>query len=648
MNHVEKEGTIKDDQNGGRRGRQAQSAVINKLMYYHIQHQIAEEAVFIDKDARSCFDRLIPQLVAIENAKLGSDMKAGKYMVDILDSQQLHFRTGHGLTKKCVTKTHLTPKYGAGQGIGWSGQACTATLNTISTAMEDNCNGMIFVNPCRTIRLKTFGDYFVDDTSLGTNKKGKKKESVMIQAQHNDQKHSLYLHTSGGKNAIEKCLWYKVTFRFKNGKAIMKRIYEEPGILRTKSSHSSKPETVPRYEVNQSHKTLGCWVNPMMDQKKQKEDLIIKCEKWVQRVAASYLRPHEKLLAYDSVLLRQMEYRLVTACFTFTDCQEIMKSYMKVICHGFHIHRNFNRNLVCASARYGGLDVLHLYDVAGLTKTKFFMKHMQLNDKTGKLMRISMEYTQLEIGTKKLFYEYKYHEWKELITPTWITHLWDYWSCAEVQLEMTKMWNYSSSRKNDIHIMDIFYEKVKNKKTLHKLNVCRIQLKVITLSDITALDGTVVLPEILEGINHRGSDLNWPRKEVPEEWWKTWSTFMRSYILPYAKQKKLGKMKFSTHQKMRWKLYENDILKCGDRVFTRSNSRSSQYVKYFLTTTTKTRGRGMLVDVQKVSKTQVMIRSQPIEIPISMATRVNLSLTPIQVDLNKLMDKKKKTTKKKI
>ena len=96
-------------------------------------------------------------------------------MVDILDSQKLHFRTGHGLTEMCVTKTQSTPKYGAGQGIGWSGQSCTATLNTISTAMEDNCNELIFVNPCQTIRLKSFGDYFVDETSLGTNEKEKKK-----------------------------------------------------------------------------------------------------------------------------------------------------------------------------------------------------------------------------------------------------------------------------------------------------------------------------------------------------------------------------------------------------------------------------------------------------------------------------------------
>ena len=38
-----------------------------------------------------------------------------------LDNQELHFRTGFGLTSECMKKTEKTPKYGAGQGIGWSG-----------------------------------------------------------------------------------------------------------------------------------------------------------------------------------------------------------------------------------------------------------------------------------------------------------------------------------------------------------------------------------------------------------------------------------------------------------------------------------------------------------------------------------------------
>jgi len=496
MRHIEINKTITDDQYGGRSGRQAQSAVINKILYYNIQHQIAEEAIFIDKDARSCFDRLIPQLVSLENEKLGSSKNAGDYMVEILDHQKLHFRTGYGITKACVTKAHDNPKYGAGQGIGWSGQSCTATLNTISQAMDNTCNGMIFVNPAKTIKLKTFGDYFVDDVSLGTNSKGKKEKSILQQAKFNDQKHSLYLYTSGGKNAIEKCLWYYLAFKFIQGRAEMLKKSEIEGEIRTRFGYGFPKEVVPRYEVDEAHKTLGCWVSPSLNQTKQKEEVIKKCEQWVQRVAASHLKAHEKLLAYDMVLLRQIEYRLAASCFSREDCDEIMKSYMTILCHGYHIHRHFKRDLACSSIRYGGLDIMHLYDVMGISKTKFLMKHIRLNDKTGKLLRISMEYTQLEAGTSKPFYENKYGMMKTLLTPTWVTHLWEYWSEAEVTMKLTNFWTYESRIKNDRHIMDIFHDKVKDLKQLHILNSCRIALKLITISDMVDWTTGRILPGI--------------------------------------------------------------------------------------------------------------------------------------------------------
>ena len=64
-------------------------------------------------------------------------------MIKALDAQRLYFRTGYGLTGDHIKKSEHTPKYGAGQGIGWSGQSCMATLNTVSKAMEMKCKGMI-------------------------------------------------------------------------------------------------------------------------------------------------------------------------------------------------------------------------------------------------------------------------------------------------------------------------------------------------------------------------------------------------------------------------------------------------------------------------------------------------------------------------
>jgi len=91
----------------------------------------------------------------------------------------------------------------------------------------------------------------------------------------------------------------------------------------------------------------------------------------------------------------------------------------------------------------------------GLSKTKFLMKHLRLNDKTGKLIRISMEYTQMEVGTSMLFFHQPFNKWKHIVTPTWVTHLWQYWSEAEVTPDMTTMWTGVTKSKNDKFIVDL-------------------------------------------------------------------------------------------------------------------------------------------------------------------------------------------------
>jgi len=103
---------------------------------------LSEDAIFIDKDGRSCFDQLIPNIAPLENEKNGLSPKASKYMENTLDGQEIHYRTGYGLTKQYMKKTNCTPKFGAGQGIGWRRQSCSATVNIISNAMEESCNGM--------------------------------------------------------------------------------------------------------------------------------------------------------------------------------------------------------------------------------------------------------------------------------------------------------------------------------------------------------------------------------------------------------------------------------------------------------------------------------------------------------------------------
>jgi hypothetical protein len=549
MGHVEKFGLLTEDQYGGRKHCQAQSAVINKVLYYNIQSQTHEDAIFIDKDGRSCFDRLIPNIVSLENEKCGASKQANKYMQDTLDNQEIHYKSGYGITKGFVKKSENNPKFGAGQGIGWSGQACNATLNIISNAMANNCKGMVFLSPSKAIRVSTFGDYFVDDTELGTNEKGKEPSiSLIEQARFNDQKHSLYWFVSGGRNAVEKGSWYYLKHKFVKGIAIPCTAEEINEILQTRASFAENKVPVPQLEVDVAHKTLGCWVCPLLNQTKQVDELKKLCVKWVQRVTGSFLKASEKILAYNSVLLKQLEYRLPTTCLTKDDCDEIMSIYYPTICHGYHIHRNFNRKLICASKKYGGLGLTHLYDLMGQWKTKFLVKHLRRNDKTGKLFRVSLEFTQMEVGTKEPFYNLNFYDCKKIITPTWLTHLWQYWTDANIKPEISNMWTYQVERINDVFLMDLLRPGVKDENTLAQLNLCRMQLGVITLSDITSLSGEKILSNIHDGKNMRKSKLLWPKQKVPAPWWTQWSNYITSIVEPYIHCHKLGKRINQGHQ----------------------------------------------------------------------------------------------------
>ena len=77
------------------------------------------------------------------------------------------------------------------------------------------------------------------------------------------------------------------------------------------------------------------------------------------------------------------------------------------------------------------------------------MMHPRKMDTTGKLMKISMGYTQLECGMPKPFYEYNYYRMQYLTTLTWITNIWQYTSECHVSLKEINPWTYSSPREYD-------------------------------------------------------------------------------------------------------------------------------------------------------------------------------------------------------
>ena len=270
MASIEANSLITDDQYGGRKGHQAPSAVFNKILYFNLQHQLAQSAVFIDKDARNCFDRFLPNLITLENELLGSSSQASSFMIKTLRNQKISVRTCFGVTSSTISDSSQRPHFGSGQGIGWSGEACAASLNSVSRALSAHTFGLTYTSPDCTTAISTAGDCFVDDTELGINQSSLPPGIDLLQeAAKTDQKHTLYWFTTGGLNANDKGSWYYISFKFCNGRPFCQTITDTPALLFTKPKFSSPPLATPRLEYNQAHVTLGCSVAPNMDSSSQ-------------------------------------------------------------------------------------------------------------------------------------------------------------------------------------------------------------------------------------------------------------------------------------------------------------------------------------------------------------------------------------------
>jgi len=219
---------------------------------------------------------------------------------------------------------------------------------------------------------------------------------------------------------------------------------------------------------------------------------------------------------------------LESSCLTKSDCDEIMKYYMPQICYGYHIHGHFEQ----ATQKYEGLEVLHPYDLVGLQKMKFLMKQIKNDDKTGKLSKIPMEYKQLQTGIGKPFYIQQFDKWKTIVTQTWMTHLWQYINEAEATMEISDFWIPRKQRENEYFSMDILLPNIPNAKIHYKVNTY-----VISLSDISTLNGKELLKEICNNDINRIRKIKRPRQEVPYGWWKLWRSYLDSYIVLILKRK---------------------------------------------------------------------------------------------------------------
>ena len=551
MSKAEKEKILTDEQYGGRKQRQALSVVINKLLYYAITTQQLTRAAFMDDDARACYDRIIPHLAEVETQKWGVERDTAKMTTEILKSQEFHIRTSHGIAQTTYTNHGPEKTHGAGQGLGWSGPLWTCSSDTISKALNKTCVGMTFQSLDGDVKVEKCGDYFVDDTATGVTENNVRAEKTVLEELGQlEQTHAFLMFAEGHKIAFDKCSFYNVDFeREKNGHRL-KRIDECPGELLLKEGFEQQPKNIKRLECTEAHKTLGHYISVDGSNEKQAQQIRNKVHHWNKCITASGLSNETKMLAYNGWLVPALKYKILSCNLTYDECDEIMRIVQPTLLHAHNIARTCSRIVLHASTKLAGLNIYHLYQLQGLEKLKFFLWHFRKMDTTGKLLQITMEYTQLELGVSRQFFQLNYERYNSFTTKTWVTSIWQYLDSCKAKAQFTQQKTYSLPREGDRYLMDVLFEHQLDKDRLMKFNQIRLKLKILSLSDMVEVGSRIkILDRVKQGQSSRASRWGWPAiREIPDKWINIWKNVIDTIVAPYLRVCPLGRWKGISHQ----------------------------------------------------------------------------------------------------
>eukprot|EP00957_Ditylum_brightwellii_P071617 5444701-Ditylum_brightwellii.AAC.1 len=120
----------------------------------------------------------------------------------------------------------------------------------------------------------------------------------------------------------------------------------------------------------------------------------------------------------------------------------------------------------------------------------------------------------------------------------WLPHLLKKSQKINACIKVINTWTIQQQQENEKHIMDVLIDnKNINANQVMKADYMRKFLQVTTIADITSLDGTTIIPEILKATSKTSrsfitiTNMNWPRQVQPSRQTREiWTSALRAII----------------------------------------------------------------------------------------------------------------------
>jgi len=339
------------------------------------------------------------------------------------------------------------------------------------------------------------------------------------------------LTMTGGKLNLSKCLAYVLITDFdSSGNPHFRTKEDLQASIQLTSETDNIATEITIYDPSQSHKTLGCMLNPNFDMTAQEQKLLDKATKYngVFRTLALRGKKWQVRSTYDLVYLPAVTYPLSVSTFGCTALRRIQAVTERTILHGLQINSCFPLAVRYASSRYFGLDI-HRLEVTQFTQqVLLLLSHIRQGSDIGHAYTSTINAMQIICGVS----------WPILRFPGRKLPMIDnkYFTLLRAMLHQTGMhlelplWTPQLCRSEDSMLMDRVTENCTTAE-IKQVNQCRVYLQVLSLSDISMPDGKSLHPKF-HCSQYRDDSwnpgLDWPvQANPPQKAWTTWRRVIR-------------------------------------------------------------------------------------------------------------------------
>ena len=306
--------------------------------------------------------------------------------------------------------------------------------------------------------------------------------------------------------------------------------------------------------MNNARRTLGVRLAPDGNNIAEVTFLRERVNNWADRIRTGHLPRRLVWESMQTTITKSIQYPLPATTLTEAQCRWIMAPLLAHGLSGIGVVRTMKRDVVYGPVKYQGLGLSCLFTFQMTEHIVRILKYCTANNNiTGQLIQHTLEATKLEVGCEGPLMGKVYSTYKDLVTPTWLTHTWEFLGENNMQIE-DNVEDLTLERENDQFLIRAFQQVGYKGKILGQLNACQMFLNITTVADMATGCGKYVTQSAWTGNtdNTRYRRYDWPNQGQPTHSdWILWQEAVSRALCdrPQVLRKRLGRWlyKSKTH-----------------------------------------------------------------------------------------------------